>query len=179
MRNEPDQDTLSAIGGLFVNWTFAQTWLKSLIVVLAGDTQLIDAFLHDIDTARLQEALNAASYHMADGEVASRLNHAAELHFILCGYWNYWSHHTKCVVQESQVHTDVADDIAEKNLSFQFRAADLANLRRVSSECYELGVFTRQLTLHLRQRPDNGGEIPPMPPLGHLPPEVERGRCWQ
>jgi hypothetical protein len=179
VRNDPGEDSLSALGSLFVNWTFAQAWLKSLVVLLAGDTHLIDAFLHDLDTARLQHALNAASYHIADGEVASRLSHAAELHFILSGYWNYWSHQTECVVQDSDVRAGAAGDRDGRKPGFHFQAAELANLRRLSTDCYELGLFARQLTLHLRQRPDNGGAIPPMPPLRRLPPEMEQGRRWQ
>jgi hypothetical protein len=179
VRYEPHDDSLSALGGLFVNWTFAQAWLKSLVVLLAGDTHLIDAFLHDLDTVRLQHALNAASYHVADSEVASRLSHAAELHFILSGYWNYWSHQTECIVQDSGAHDGAADDGDGGKPGLHFQQAELADLRRLSADCHELGLFARQLTLHLRQRPDNGGTIPPMPPLRHSPPEMEQGRRWQ
>jgi hypothetical protein len=179
LRNEFHEDSLSALGMLFVNWTFAQTWLKSLVVLLAGDTLLIDAILHDLDTVRLQAALNAASHKIADREVASRLNNAAELYFILCGYWIYWSRYTEHMVQESEVRAGTADDMEERKPGFHFRATELANLRRNSADCYELGLFARQLTLHLRQRPDNGGAIPPMPSLRRLPLEVEQGRYWQ
>jgi len=176
MADNSENAFLAALGQLVVDWNFAEGWLKTLLIHLAGSSQMATILTVELGAIGLQNALTAAAAHVLEPEPADRLVYAVKLYEVLRGYRNYWVHGTifSAGDEDGEPHGFTYVPSAKGKLQTHSQVVEIANVKQISAACWGLGTFVGQLHRHLQKTPDKSGVVPPLPDKQPLPPEVDK-----
>lgn len=180
MSDDSEKRFYAALGGLVVDWNFAESWLRTLLIDLAGRTEIAKILTLELGAIGIENALSALAKHTLDEAAAIRVKYIVSLYSILRGYRNYWIHSIVFVAgTENDTQGFTYSASAKGKLQTHSQTVEAEHIDKIRLSCRYLGLFTRAVSLNLSQRIDpKDQKIPALPDMQPLPPEVDKSALY-
>jgi hypothetical protein len=155
-------------------------WIRTLAASYAGKGVVGEIFTVEMGAVGLQNALCAIAKHSQTKGEGGHLEHCSALYDRLRGYRNYYIHGTVFTTEYTDGRPAAGftfGKTAKGQIKTYSARVEAPQIQAVADQCYELGLFARQIFHHLHGGP-KPDERPPLPDKPPLPPVADKNRPW-